>query len=117
MFPLYQYVNTQGYELPDDDKRGVQALYGEFSYNLQWKIDTKNNFEIHTVYVLGLHVDWIDWIWIDTTFYTTQLSTRQLILDYTAQIENYDQSNLSSQSQFHLISSLRCPDNTKSFRS
>ncbi|CAN9501534.1 unnamed protein product [Ophioblennius macclurei] len=28
MFPTYQYVNTDGYKLPDDDVRGVQALYG-----------------------------------------------------------------------------------------
>nr|WKW83402.1 mmp20 [Pampus argenteus] len=28
MYPTYQYVNTNGYRLPDDDKRGVQALYG-----------------------------------------------------------------------------------------
>uniref|UniRef100_A0A667WQY1 Peptidase metallopeptidase domain-containing protein n=1 Tax=Myripristis murdjan TaxID=586833 RepID=A0A667WQY1_9TELE len=27
MFPTYQYVNTNGYKLPDDDRRGVQALY------------------------------------------------------------------------------------------
>ncbi|KAL7848371.1 hypothetical protein AOLI_G00230890 [Acnodon oligacanthus] len=28
MYPTYQYVNTKGYKLPLDDKRGVQALYG-----------------------------------------------------------------------------------------
>uniref|UniRef100_A0A673BWF0 Collagenase 3-like n=1 Tax=Sphaeramia orbicularis TaxID=375764 RepID=A0A673BWF0_9TELE len=27
MYPTYQYVNTNGYRLPDDDRRGVQALY------------------------------------------------------------------------------------------
>uniref|UniRef100_A0A8C2ZKP9 Peptidase metallopeptidase domain-containing protein n=1 Tax=Cyclopterus lumpus TaxID=8103 RepID=A0A8C2ZKP9_CYCLU len=28
MYPTYRYVNTNGYRLPDDDKHGVQALYG-----------------------------------------------------------------------------------------
>ncbi|KAM3869116.1 matrix metallopeptidase 30 [Diretmus argenteus] len=28
MFPTYDYVNTDGYKLPDDDKLGVQAIYG-----------------------------------------------------------------------------------------
>uniref|UniRef100_A0A8B9LJB7 Matrix metallopeptidase 30 n=1 Tax=Astyanax mexicanus TaxID=7994 RepID=A0A8B9LJB7_ASTMX len=28
MYPTYQYVNTNGYKLPLDDKNGVQALYG-----------------------------------------------------------------------------------------
>ncbi|XP_008297653.1 matrix metallopeptidase 30 [Stegastes partitus] len=28
MHPTYQYVNTVGYKLPDDDRQGVQALYG-----------------------------------------------------------------------------------------
>ncbi|KAK5868418.1 hypothetical protein PBY51_009436 [Eleginops maclovinus] len=28
MYPTYRYVNTNGYRLPDDDRRGVQALYG-----------------------------------------------------------------------------------------
>lgn len=28
MYPTYQYVNTAGYKLPDDDRQGVQALYG-----------------------------------------------------------------------------------------
>ncbi|CAL9684292.1 unnamed protein product [Knipowitschia caucasica] len=28
MFPTHQYVNTNGYRLPDEDVRGVQALYG-----------------------------------------------------------------------------------------
>ncbi|XP_031727456.1 matrix metallopeptidase 30 [Anarrhichthys ocellatus] len=28
MYPTYQYVNTEGYMLPDDDRQGVQAIYG-----------------------------------------------------------------------------------------
>ncbi|XP_029302302.1 uncharacterized protein LOC115017756 [Cottoperca gobio] len=28
MYPTYRYVNTNRYRLPDDDTRGVQALYG-----------------------------------------------------------------------------------------
>ncbi|GAA6218487.1 collagenase 3-like [Lates japonicus] len=28
MYPNYQYVNTEGYKLPDDDRQGVQAIYG-----------------------------------------------------------------------------------------
>lgn len=28
MYPTYQYVNTVGYELPNDDRQGVQAIYG-----------------------------------------------------------------------------------------
>ncbi|KAK2823159.1 hypothetical protein Q7C36_019759 [Tachysurus vachellii] len=27
MYPTYNYVNTQGYQLPPDDKQGIQALY------------------------------------------------------------------------------------------
>ncbi|XP_041657775.1 matrix metallopeptidase 30 [Cheilinus undulatus] len=28
MFPNYQYVTTEDYQLPEDDRRGVQAIYG-----------------------------------------------------------------------------------------
>ncbi|XP_068186500.1 macrophage metalloelastase-like [Antennarius striatus] len=28
LFPTYQYVDTKGYKLPDDDRQGVQAIYG-----------------------------------------------------------------------------------------
>ncbi|XP_053187113.1 uncharacterized protein LOC128370954 [Scomber japonicus] len=28
MYPTYEYVNTEGYMLPDDDRQGVQAIYG-----------------------------------------------------------------------------------------
>uniref|UniRef100_A0A8C9YZN7 Matrix metallopeptidase 30 n=1 Tax=Sander lucioperca TaxID=283035 RepID=A0A8C9YZN7_SANLU len=28
LYPTYQYVNTVGYVLPDDDRQGVQAIYG-----------------------------------------------------------------------------------------
>ncbi|KAM9728212.1 uncharacterized protein ACNS7B_016215 [Menidia menidia] len=28
MYPTYQYVSTEGYKLPDDDREGVQAIYG-----------------------------------------------------------------------------------------
>lgn len=31
MFPIYQYVNTEGYKLPDDDRQGLQTIYGERS--------------------------------------------------------------------------------------
>ncbi|TKS83684.1 Collagenase 3 [Collichthys lucidus] len=31
MYPSYTYVDTDGYVLPDDDRRGVQAVYGESS--------------------------------------------------------------------------------------
>lgn len=33
LYPTYQYVNTVGYVLPDDDRQGVQAIYGESPTN------------------------------------------------------------------------------------
>ncbi|KAM9788953.1 matrix metallopeptidase 30 [Neosynchiropus ocellatus] len=30
MFPTYQYVNTEGYKLPNDDRKGIQAIYGTY---------------------------------------------------------------------------------------
>ncbi|KPP79916.1 hypothetical protein Z043_100463 [Scleropages formosus] len=30
MYPTYSYVETRGYSLPKDDRRGVQALYGQY---------------------------------------------------------------------------------------
>uniref|UniRef100_A0A8C2ZJP9 Peptidase metallopeptidase domain-containing protein n=1 Tax=Cyclopterus lumpus TaxID=8103 RepID=A0A8C2ZJP9_CYCLU len=35
MYPTYRYVNTNGYRLPDDDKHGVQALYGEQKHQIR----------------------------------------------------------------------------------
>lgn len=31
MYPIYQYVNTEGYKLPEDDRQGIQVIYGENS--------------------------------------------------------------------------------------
>lgn len=29
MYPTYTYVDTDGYQLPDDDRLGLQRLYGQ----------------------------------------------------------------------------------------
>lgn len=28
MHPTYVYVNTEGFKLPEDDREGIQAIYG-----------------------------------------------------------------------------------------
>ncbi|TKS83806.1 Collagenase 3 [Collichthys lucidus] len=38
MYPSYMYVDTDGYVLPDDDRRGVQAVYGESSTEFLQKL-------------------------------------------------------------------------------
>ena len=47
MFPTYRYVKTEGYKLPDDDREGVQAIYGESSNNSQ------TDFSVYGIIVLG----------------------------------------------------------------
>uniref|UniRef100_A0A3B4ASW5 Peptidase metallopeptidase domain-containing protein n=1 Tax=Periophthalmus magnuspinnatus TaxID=409849 RepID=A0A3B4ASW5_9GOBI len=42
MFPTYQYVNTNGYRLPDDDRRGVQALYDKHDLHSEYKPDPED---------------------------------------------------------------------------
>lgn len=46
MYPTYKYVNTQGYQLPFDDKRGIQALYGAYKS----RSDEIRRRRIHTVH-------------------------------------------------------------------
>ncbi|XP_040906699.1 matrix metallopeptidase 30 [Toxotes jaculatrix] len=43
MYPTYQYVNTEGYKLPDDDRQGVQAIYGIRTTSAQPTTETDPN--------------------------------------------------------------------------